>query len=298
MLAPGDAVHRRRRPGDRPDEPGPHLRGDVGSPARAGHPHLRRASAPGLFRSDDGGDTWKRLDNVTSVSAGDISGLTRNRRPRAHRRRARPEQPRPGLRDHLADRRRRQGLLRVRRRRRLVRTAARPGSQGGFGWWFGRLWVDPRNQEHLFVAGVNLRESSDRRQHLGQLRGLHADQHAMQWDPAVANRVWLGNDGGLYRSDANGADATWTKAIHEPYTQHYQVEVGRDRPERGSPAARRTTAASGPGASGEPGTATGTRTAAATASTRRSTTSTRASGTAAASTARARATTAQRYRRR
>jgi hypothetical protein len=48
----------------------------------------------------------------------------------------------------------------------------------------------------------------------------------------VPGRVYQGNDGGLYRSDANGATDTWTKATYEPYTQHYQVEVAETDPSR------------------------------------------------------------------
>jgi photosystem II stability/assembly factor-like uncharacterized protein len=107
-----------------------------------------------------------------------------------------------------------------------------PGSQGGFGWWFGRIWVDPADENHLFVAGVNLRQSFDGGQTWGTSQGLHADQHAMEWDAKVPNRVYEGNDGGLYRSDTNGATQTWTKATYEPYTQHYQVEVAETDPTR------------------------------------------------------------------
>ena len=61
---------------------------------------------------------------------------------------------------------------------------------------------------------------------------MHADQHALQWDDEAADLVYLGNDGGLYRSDLNGAAGEWTKAEHEPYTQHYQVEVAETDPAR------------------------------------------------------------------
>ena len=30
---------------------------------------------------------------------------------------------------------------------------------GGFAWWFGRVWVDPQDEDHVFVAGIQLAES-------------------------------------------------------------------------------------------------------------------------------------------
>ena len=30
---------------------------------------------------------------------------------------------------------------------------------GGFAWWFGEVWVDPQDEDHVFVAGVQLAES-------------------------------------------------------------------------------------------------------------------------------------------
>jgi photosystem II stability/assembly factor-like uncharacterized protein len=53
---------------------------------------------------------------------------------------------------------------------------------------------------------------------------IHVDQHAMVWDPRRPGRVYLGNDGGTYRSDADG-DGGWVKAVHEPYTQFYSAAI-------------------------------------------------------------------------
>jgi hypothetical protein len=79
---------------------------------------------------------------------------------------------------------------------------------------------------------VNLRQSFDGGLTWGNSGGVHADQHGLQWDDEADDLVYLGNDGGLYRSDTNGAAGTWTKATHEPYTQHYQVEVAETDPSR------------------------------------------------------------------
>jgi photosystem II stability/assembly factor-like uncharacterized protein len=60
--------------------------------------------------------------------------------------------------------------------------------------------------------------------------GAHADQHAMAWDPKVPNRVYLGNDGGTYRSDTNGA--AWKFAKYQPFSQLYSLDVGEQDPSR------------------------------------------------------------------
>ncbi|CAN5742151.1 hypothetical protein BH20ACT23_BH20ACT23_09430 [soil metagenome] len=104
-------------------------------------------------------------------------------------------------------------------------------SQSSFGWWFGRVWVTPENADRVFVAGVPLMETTD-----GGLtwrfgaQGIHVDQHAMAWDDKVPNRIYLGNDGGTYRSDDNGA--SWVKATYEPYTQFYTIDVSEQDPSR------------------------------------------------------------------
>ena len=106
-------------------------------------------------------------------------------------------------------------------------------SSSGYQWWFGRLWVDPVDENHLFNADVQLRESFNAGlTWVGQAVGPHADQHALAWDPNVVNRVYLGNDGGVYRSDSNGALNTWTHATYEPWNQSYHLAVAQDDPTR------------------------------------------------------------------
>ena len=108
------------------------------------------------------------------------------------------------------------------------------GHAGGnprFEWWFGRLYVDPVNKNHLFKTDVSLRRSSDGGTTWANVGGPHADQHGMAWDPNVPNRVYLGNDGGMYRSDANG-DSGWIHGTNMPWLQEYHVAVSQTRPNR------------------------------------------------------------------
>lgn len=99
------------------------------------------------------------------------------------------------------------------------------GSQSTYGWWFARIWVDPANALRVFVAGVPLVVSTNGGSTWTQQGGVHADQHAMAWDPNVPGRVYLGNDGGIYRSLANGLPP-WTFATVQPFTQFYSIDVG------------------------------------------------------------------------
>ena len=97
---------------------------------------------------------------------------------------------------------------------------------GGFAWWFGRVDVDPVNPQHVFVEGVNLAESLNGGTTWTTSQTPHADQHAVEFDPFTANKVFLGNDGGFYWSTANGAArGLWSKTPRLAVTQFYAMDV-------------------------------------------------------------------------
>ena len=104
---------------------------------------------------------------------------------------------------------------------------------GGFAWWFGRVWVDPQDEDHVFLAGVQLAESTNGGASWTLNGAIHVDHHGMAWDPFVDDRVYLGNDGGFYRSDDNGATSSpWTKTARMPITQFYAMDSSEQNVER------------------------------------------------------------------
>lgn len=106
-------------------------------------------------------------------------------------------------------------------------------SQLVYGWWFGRIWVDPKDSNHVFVAGVPLMESTNGGMSFPVSQGqMHVDHHAMAWDPQVKGRVYNGNDGGVYRSDKNGLNGSWTFGDYQPWVQFYRIDVSMQDPSR------------------------------------------------------------------
>ncbi len=172
----------------------------------------------GVYRSIDGGDTWTRLANGLPAASKDIGriGLAVS-----------PSTPKRVYAIVISTNGSFQGFYSSSDSgdtwTKLAATGL-AGSQSSYGWWFGRVWVDPANKDHLFAAGVPLEVSNDGGNTWAGTGNVHADQHAMVWDPKSAGRVYLGNDGGVYRNDSNGSGA-WTHATVEPFTQFYSVGV-------------------------------------------------------------------------
>ncbi len=189
----------------------------------------------GLYRSDDGGDTWSRLQNVvgplnTYDTAG--TGLTSDASLGRIGIALAPSDPNHvyvvfGT-SHGDDK----GFYVSDDGGDSFFAGGRPGTSHGYQWWFGRLWVDPNDENHLFSADVDLRESFDGGQTWSNSESVHADQHAVAWDPNLPGRVYVGNDGGVYRSDSNGANGSWRHAIYEPWSQSYHLAIAQDDPSR------------------------------------------------------------------
>ena len=189
----------------------------------------------GLYRSDDGGDTWTRLENVVGpVNSYDMTGTGLK---------SDPSLGRIGVAVAPSDPNRvyvvlgspygpDKGFYVSNDGGDSFVAGGRPGASGGYQWWFGRVWVDPTDENHLFSGDVSLRQSFNAGQTWSNSGSVHADQHAMAWDPNVANRVYLGNDGGIYRSNSNGANGSWVHATYEPWNQSYHLAVAQDNPTR------------------------------------------------------------------
>jgi hypothetical protein len=172
----------------------------------------------GVYRSTDGGGTWKRLKNGLPAAGPDIGRIGLAVAPSAPKRLyAIYGTTAGGLQGFYESNDGGDSWTKM-------AATNLAGSQSTYSWWFGRVWVDPADKNRLFAAGVTMETSSDGGATWAATANVHADQHALVWDPKKAGRVYLGNDGGIYRSDTN-ASGTWSRPSIQPYTQFYSVDV-------------------------------------------------------------------------
>lgn len=176
----------------------------------------------GVYRSTDGGDTWQRLDSLRGVdpALGRIGIALAPSNPKQLYAILSRGASSSGAFDgfYVSDN---GGDSWTRTPDAEVLTE----SQSSFPWWFAKLWVDPRNAQHVHVAGVGLPTSRNGgRSWTYDDDSMHVDQHAMVWDPRYPNRVYLGNDGGVYRSD-KGGDRSWVKSEYQPFMQFYSGAI-------------------------------------------------------------------------
>ena len=104
------------------------------------------------------------------------------------------------------------------------------GSMSTYGWWFARVFVDPENASHLYVAALNMWQSTDAAQNFTPIGGMHVDQHIAIWDTRDDGLVYIGNDGGLYVSINGGS--SWTQSDDQPWSQYVSVDVSEQDPSR------------------------------------------------------------------
>jgi hypothetical protein len=106
-------------------------------------------------------------------------------------------------------------------------------SSGGQGWYDLCVTADPTNANIVYTGGINIWKSVDGgvtwalRTHWSGASGVqtvHADQHALEWQNSTT--LWLGNDGGIYRTTDGGV--IWThKTNTMVISQMYRVDVSQ-----------------------------------------------------------------------
>ncbi|WP_103864871.1 sialidase family protein [Aquimarina sp. I32.4] len=104
---------------------------------------------------------------------------------------------------------------------------------GDFGlvvrpFYFSRIVVDPKNPDILIKGGLFGSISRDGGKTFKNLGSMHADIHDIVFDINNSDRIYVGTDGGVYRSWDGGA--TMDMVDNLPISQFYHISVDNEEP--------------------------------------------------------------------
>lgn len=95
-------------------------------------------------------------------------------------------------------------------------------------FYFSRIVVDPRNENVVVKAGLRGSISRDGGKTFKSLGNMHADIHDIAFDIKDSDRMFVGTDGGVYRSWNGGTTMEIVENL--PLSQFYHVSVDNEEP--------------------------------------------------------------------
>lgn len=97
-------------------------------------------------------------------------------------------------------------------------------------WYYSKVFVDPKNENTVYVLNVDFLRSTDGGKTFQDINTLHGDHHDLWIDPADGNRMIIGDDGGAQISFDAGAN--WSTYLNQPTAQIYRVSTDNHFPYR------------------------------------------------------------------
>jgi photosystem II stability/assembly factor-like uncharacterized protein len=110
----------------------------------------------------------------------------------------------------------------------------RGGGRGG-GWtggnppyYYGQIRVDPKDKEHVYLLSVGVSHTTDGGKTWSSPFGFGGDNHALWINPADSEHLLLGHDHGMGVSFDGGR--TWLSPDNKPLAQFYAIGYDMDQP--------------------------------------------------------------------
>jgi len=171
--------------------------------------------ASGLFKTTDGGATWKRL--TKGLPAGDLGRI------------AVAVAPSNSKIVYAVVEAKRSALFRSEDAGETWTEMNNSAGIIGRPFYFANMYVDPKDEKRVYKPTTNLSVSDDGGKTFSTIAGsVHSDFHAIWINPANPEQIYVGTDGGLYSSEDRGS--TWRFYGNLPLSQFYHVSYDMRQP--------------------------------------------------------------------
>lgn len=97
-------------------------------------------------------------------------------------------------------------------------------------WYYSKVFVDPKNENKVYCPNVNFMVSTDGGKTFKSINTPHGDHHDLWIDPQVPDRMIVADDGGAQIS-FDGA-ANWSTYLNQPTVQVYRLSTDNAFPYR------------------------------------------------------------------
>jgi photosystem II stability/assembly factor-like uncharacterized protein len=162
----------------------------------------------GLYRSADGGDTWKKLTEGLPDGVVGIVGVAISP--------ARPDRVWA-----IIESREKGGVYRSDDGGEKWTRVNTENKLRQRAWYYSRIYADPKNADSVYVLNTGFYRSNDGGKTFNPIRVPHGDNHDLWIDPDDPQRMIESNDGGANVSFNGGR--TWSSIMNQPTAQFYRV---------------------------------------------------------------------------
>ncbi len=176
--------------------------------------HTSGSEKGGLFKSTDGGRTWKKLTEGLPKVVGRIGVAVA---------------PSNSNVVYAITEAKEGTLFRSDDRGETWRNVSKQAAIVSRGFYYTRVRVDPQNENRVYAVASTLFVSIDGGRNFRSITGrTHIDYHALWIDPQNPRRMWQGQDGGVAVTNDQGE--TWESSSNLTLGQFYAVTADNRQP--------------------------------------------------------------------
>jgi photosystem II stability/assembly factor-like uncharacterized protein len=176
--------------------------------------HTSGSEKSGVFRSTDGGRTWKKLEKGLPKLIGRVGVKVAPSNPSVV---------------YLAAESKEGTLYRSTDGGDTFAEMTRAREVVARGFYYADLRVDPVEENRVYAVASLLQISTDAgKTFKATARGIHIDFHSLWIDPLNPARMWAGSDGGISLSNNRGD--SWESILNIPLAQYYAIHADNRLP--------------------------------------------------------------------